>query len=356
MTTSPNLNLPFVAAGQAQKHVTVNEAVLAVDSLMHLAVDGAPADAPPSDPEQGSRWIVGSTPTGDWTGKAGRLAVFLDGGWRFHTPRSGWLVHVAETQTLLAYDGTGWSALATPTNLQQVERLGLATDADAANPLSARLNGALLTALPTADGGDDDLRLKLNKSGATDTVSLIYQSGFSGRAEIGLAGSDDLSVRVSPDGSAWTTSLIIDKDDGSVRMPCNPKFRASLNYDAYVAANTWTRLPFNVAAHDPLSGFDVVDHDYTAPIDGFYLFGAQVGHHSDGTPPTTAYAAVYVNGTMAEESEMRCVAVNNNRGIAVLTLARYLTAGTTVDVRVYFDTNDSELDDAGCQFWGVMIA
>lgn len=83
MSTSPNLNLPFVAAGQAQKHVTVNEAVLAIDSLMHIAVDGSPAATPPAEPEQGSRWIVGEGATGDWAGHDGKLAVFLDGGWRF---------------------------------------------------------------------------------------------------------------------------------------------------------------------------------------------------------------------------------------------------------------------------------
>ncbi|TDL81129.1 hypothetical protein E2L08_07265 [Palleronia sediminis] len=64
------------------------------------------------------------------------------------------------------------------------------------------------------DGGDH--RLTINKAGPGDTASLCLQSDWSGRAEIGLAGSDALSVKVSPDGTAWTEALRIDPGDASV--------------------------------------------------------------------------------------------------------------------------------------------
>lgn len=35
-------------------------------------------------------------------------------------------------------------------------------------------------------------QIKVNKNAATDTASLLFETGFSGRAEMGLTGSDDL--------------------------------------------------------------------------------------------------------------------------------------------------------------------
>ncbi len=38
MTDTPHLALPLLAAAQAQKHVTHNEALAMIDALVHLAV------------------------------------------------------------------------------------------------------------------------------------------------------------------------------------------------------------------------------------------------------------------------------------------------------------------------------
>lgn len=58
------------------------------------------------------------------------------------------------------------------------------------------------------------VQAKLNKHGASDTASLLYQDNYSGRAEIGLTGDDDLHLKVSPDGSSWTSALTIDRTTG----------------------------------------------------------------------------------------------------------------------------------------------
>lgn len=47
MSQSPNLALPYLAAGQAQKHVTVNEALRLLDALVQAAVESAALSAPP---------------------------------------------------------------------------------------------------------------------------------------------------------------------------------------------------------------------------------------------------------------------------------------------------------------------
>ena len=61
-----------------------------------------------------------------------------------------------------------------------------------------------------------DMRLVLNKEAAGDTASLVFQSGYSARAEFGLAGGDDFSVKVSPDGSSFYPALTVSAASGFV--------------------------------------------------------------------------------------------------------------------------------------------
>jgi hypothetical protein len=44
---------------------------------------------------------------------------------------------------------------------------------------------------------------------------LLFQTGFGGRAELGLIGDEDVQLKVSPDGAAWTEALRV-KADGKV--------------------------------------------------------------------------------------------------------------------------------------------
>jgi len=67
--------------------------------------------------------------------------------------------------------------------------------------------------------GTGDHRLKVNKSDADKTASVIFQDNASGRAEFGLAGDDDFHVKVSPDGSTWKEAIVVDRATGAVAFP-----------------------------------------------------------------------------------------------------------------------------------------
>jgi hypothetical protein len=57
-----------------------------------------------------------------------------------------------------------------------------------------------------------DFRLLLSKNATANAGSVIFQTNFSGRAELGLlAGSDNFSLRVSPDGTNWTDAFAVDR-------------------------------------------------------------------------------------------------------------------------------------------------
>jgi hypothetical protein len=219
MTDTVNLGLPCIEASQAQKHVTHNEALRLLDTLVQLAVLDRDLAAPPGSPTEGQRWIVKAAATGAWDGHDDQIAAWQDGAWQFSAPRTGWLAYVVDEGALLAWTGSAWvDAISAITSLNNMVLLGVGTMADGGNPFSAKLNNTLWVAKTVAEGGSGDLRHKLSKESAANTLSFLFQDNLSGRAEIGLTGDDDLHVKVSADGSAWTEALLIDRATGKLSL------------------------------------------------------------------------------------------------------------------------------------------
>ena len=100
--------LPLLQVAQAQKEVTHNEAVAAIDALLHLAVESSMLGTPPLAPAAGQAWIVAATASGIWTGHAGEVAVFGSGGWRYVVPREGCVAWLRDLQRFAVRTGTGW--------------------------------------------------------------------------------------------------------------------------------------------------------------------------------------------------------------------------------------------------------
>ena len=217
MSTTPHLALPLLAAAQAQKHVTHNEALAVIDALLHLSVKERDRNNPPVSPLEGDRYLVGDAGIGAFAGHAGEIALFNLGLWRFFVPKAGWRAHVEADDASLVFNGTVWRDLAS--DVAEFERLGIGTAPDSGNPLAAKLNTTLFTAKGRDEGGTGDLRFVLNKEATGNVLSQLYQSGYSGRAETGLVGNDDFGIRVSPDGSQWHEALRIESATGMVSFP-----------------------------------------------------------------------------------------------------------------------------------------
>jgi hypothetical protein len=111
--TTPRLSLPFVAAGQAQKHITVNEALGKLDGLVQLAVQSRTVAAQPASPVDGAMHILPTGATGaSWFDKAaGLLARHADGIWETLTPSAGWLAWIIDEGLALIHDGQNWTPL-----------------------------------------------------------------------------------------------------------------------------------------------------------------------------------------------------------------------------------------------------
>ena len=107
---SPRFSLPFILPGQAQKELFHNEALVIVDTLLHTAVESNALASPPPAPLPGRSWIVADAATGAWTGRAGEIATWTEGGWRFIAPADGLAVWDKATATRLHWTGTSWSS------------------------------------------------------------------------------------------------------------------------------------------------------------------------------------------------------------------------------------------------------
>ena len=113
MPNTPNLAMPYLVASQAQKEVTHNDALNDLDCLAQMSVIDRTLNAPPSSPGEGDAYIVGSSPTGAWSGYADCVAAYYSG-WRFKAPEAGWRAWVQNESKLLYFTGTGWSSLPVP--------------------------------------------------------------------------------------------------------------------------------------------------------------------------------------------------------------------------------------------------
>jgi hypothetical protein len=217
MSTTPRSSLPLLAAAQAQKHVTHNEALVALDALTCARLLDRDLSAPPSSPADGDTYLVKATGSGDWTGQSGNIAYATDGAWRFTQPFAGLMAFVADESIFVVYTGSSWVDLTSLLTFENLAMLGVNTTADATNKLAVKSSAILF------DNIGGTVQAKLNKHASGDTASLLYQTNYSGRAEFGLCGDDNFHAKVSPDGSTWTDAVVVDRTTGALTLASQAK-------------------------------------------------------------------------------------------------------------------------------------
>lgn len=108
MAETNALGLPLVEAAQAQKHVTVNESLVRLDGLVQMRLASVGGAIAPGAPVDGEVHGVGASATGAWSGHDGELALYVNGGWVFLTPESGWQAWSEVAGTRVQFDGLEW--------------------------------------------------------------------------------------------------------------------------------------------------------------------------------------------------------------------------------------------------------
>lgn len=216
MTDTPNLGLPQMAAGQVQKHVVLNESLRILDVLCSqptiIVLDNDLA-TPPGSPADGALYLLPASSTGAWATHDGDIAYWDVDVWTFFDPEEGWMAYSLDANASFIYNGTAWVSFTTfitgaITELQNLTKLGVNATADTTNKLSVASAAILLNHI------GNGIQVKLNKAANIDTASFLFQTAFSGRAEMGTLGSDDFGFKVSPDGAVWFTGFTIDRATG----------------------------------------------------------------------------------------------------------------------------------------------
>lgn len=110
MASTAHLGLPLLAPAQAQKHVTVNEALARLDAAAQLSVISSSLGTPPAAATDGASYLLPSGAIGAWAGKAGKIAIWSNGGWVYLTPKPGWRTWDESRSGFSAFDGTDWVA------------------------------------------------------------------------------------------------------------------------------------------------------------------------------------------------------------------------------------------------------
>lgn len=347
--TAPNLALPYIMAAQAQKHVTHNEAIRALDAVVQLGVLDRHLATPPASPSDGARYIVAAMPMGDWAGAAGKIAAFQDGAWAIYPPREGWVAWVADEDVLVAWNGTAWVSTGgggITLNPATGGMVGVNTTADTTNRLAVK-SDAVLFSHDDVTPGSGNVRIAVNKKNATDTASLLFQNGFSGRAEVGLAGDDRLRIKVSADGAAWQEAISVDPTTGRVGIGAS-QFLAqmTLSADSTLAGLPHVRFVGRTNPNNQLLfGYDtVVNVGFIQPVTqtvAYRDFALVPNGGNLGVGTSSPVAKLAVEGHIAPQTDNAHSCGTSARRWSAL----YSTTGTinTSDERLKADVVDCPL-------------
>lgn len=137
MTQSVKLALEYLQ-NSAANQVLANTTFAQLDQLVQAGAVDKDLSAPPGSPANGALYIVASSPTGAWSGKADQLAFWLTSvnAWSFVVPKEGFLVHVNDEDKFYKYSGSSWEALSTSGVASVVAGPGISVNnTDPANPV-----------------------------------------------------------------------------------------------------------------------------------------------------------------------------------------------------------------------------
>lgn len=72
-------------------------------------IENQTTNAPPVSPTANVEYIVGSSPTGAWAGKAAQIARYESGAWVYYVPTNGWKAYDKAQNADIVFNGSSWN-------------------------------------------------------------------------------------------------------------------------------------------------------------------------------------------------------------------------------------------------------
>jgi len=108
MTETSQLSLPLLSASQAQKHVTMNDALMRLDGLTQTVITSRGISLPPGGTLDGTIYAIPPGAVNAWAGHEGEVAIRANGGWVFAMPKAGWRAFILDEGLPATHDGMDW--------------------------------------------------------------------------------------------------------------------------------------------------------------------------------------------------------------------------------------------------------
>lgn len=105
-SSTPNINLPLLSPGQAQKEFFINQALGILDAL-HGNTVNASQPTPPETAAEGACFRVTDPAAAAWTGYEDHIAIRIGEDWHFVAPREGMRLFDSGADQILFFK-TGW--------------------------------------------------------------------------------------------------------------------------------------------------------------------------------------------------------------------------------------------------------
>lgn len=184
---TPILELAEVTEADTPAFEEINDAFWALDAVVQLAVVSRVLTVPPIDAEQGDRYIIPSGATGVWANRTSKIAYFTLQGWRFRTPRPGWIaVVIDENNTVYVFQQITWEPL-----FNFIEGPGITIEVDTGGQIiisATGSGGTLVDATPAAvennydppdwNGGAGVNQLRITPFAGGSSITGLESSGI----------------------------------------------------------------------------------------------------------------------------------------------------------------------------------
>lgn len=309
MVQTTRLQLPLIAAAQAQKHVTHNEAILRLDGLCQMQALSYTVSAQPGSPADGDLYLLPAGKTGAaWGGAANHaVAHYYDGVWHFYAPRTGWIAFITDTSRLVYHNGTQWTDVLTPSG-------------------AAAADGSV-SAPGFAFSADTDVglyRIGANKPGMSAGGTLVH---------------------------SWSAT-------GNVQ-PAQPAFQARVGSDLANVTGDGTsyQVVFGTEDYDIGGVYNNSTGLFTAPVAGWYAFSASIILH-DIASAHAVDVALNGGGINQDCFYGKPYSISDTGGLFAVcaSTVRHLNASDTFKVLVAATGGSKVIDvNAGSLFSGFLL-